>query len=157
MLGAILGGMVGAIPWAIVSHFGWFVGWLGFLIGICAIKGYEILGGRPGKPKVVIIVLATILGVAFGQVAATFITISTMIAGGEIPWLSYGQIPQFFILLLANDADFLFALLKDFGLGLVFAALGIWRLIASVAVESKRTVAVIPRNETPEEPPQEGP
>ena len=39
LLGALVGALVAAIPWAVVSSQGWFVAWLGYLIAILASKG----------------------------------------------------------------------------------------------------------------------
>ena len=46
-VGALLGALVGAIPWFLVSAFTTFyVGWLGFLVGWAAAFGYRKLKGR---------------------------------------------------------------------------------------------------------------
>ena len=41
LLGALVGGLVAAIPWAVVSSQGWFMAWLGYLIAIGASKGND--------------------------------------------------------------------------------------------------------------------
>ena len=47
ILGALLGALVGAIPWFLVSTFtSFYVGWLGFLVGWAAAFGYQKLKGR---------------------------------------------------------------------------------------------------------------
>ena len=47
ILGALLGALVGAIPWFLVSAFtSFYVGWLGFLVGWAAAFGYQKLKGR---------------------------------------------------------------------------------------------------------------
>ena len=38
-VGAVLGAIIGTVPWALASMSGWFVAWLGFLIGFLAQKG----------------------------------------------------------------------------------------------------------------------
>ena len=47
ILGALAGALVGAIPWFQASTFAsFFVGWLGFLVGVAACYGYKLLGGK---------------------------------------------------------------------------------------------------------------
>ena len=47
ILGALLGALVGAVPWLLVSSFtSFYVGWLGFLVGWAAAFGYQKLKGR---------------------------------------------------------------------------------------------------------------
>ena len=47
VIGALLGALVGAIPWFLVSTFtSFYVGWLGFLVGWAAAFGYQKLKGR---------------------------------------------------------------------------------------------------------------
>ena len=46
ILGALLGALVGAVPWFLASTFAsFFIGWLGFLVGIAACYGYRKLRG----------------------------------------------------------------------------------------------------------------
>ena len=47
IVGALLGALVGAVPWFLVSTFtSFYVGWLGFLVGWAAAFGYQKLKGR---------------------------------------------------------------------------------------------------------------
>ena len=47
VVGALLGALVGAVPWFLVSTFtSFYVGWLGFLAGWAAAFGYQKLRGR---------------------------------------------------------------------------------------------------------------
>ena len=47
ILGALLGAMIGAIPWFVASTFtSYFIGWLGFLTGVAACYGYQMFRGR---------------------------------------------------------------------------------------------------------------
>lgn len=49
IIGALLGAIIGAIPWAIVIYFGWFIGYLAFLIAFASFFGYKLLKGPKNK------------------------------------------------------------------------------------------------------------
>lgn len=68
LLGAVLGTIIGMIPWIIITALNWpLVGWLGFVIAFLAKKGYEILGGKPSKAKFPIILISSIVGIFLAQ------------------------------------------------------------------------------------------
>ena len=47
ILGALFGALVGVVPWFLASTFAdFFVGWLGFLVGVAACWGYRLFKGR---------------------------------------------------------------------------------------------------------------
>lgn len=46
IVGALLGALLGGILWVIVYQIGFIAGIVGLVIAICAIKGYELLGGK---------------------------------------------------------------------------------------------------------------
>lgn len=134
LLGALLGALVGAIPWAIAYYFGWFVGWLGFLIGFCTVKGYELFKGKNGLPKVFIVIAAIIIGVILGQLMGDFLTLWMMINKGELDWATYADIPYIYYLALTLDPDILGEILRSLALGLVFAVLGVWKMIKDMVM-----------------------
>ena len=134
-IGAIAGGLVGAIPWAIVYSLGWFVALLGFVIGWLAKKGYELLGGMPGRAKAWIIVIVSLLSVVFAQFLGDAIMLYQAVAQGEL-LIAYGQIPEVLILLL-GDSQYLIATLWDIFLGWLFAFLGLYGIIKEARQEHK--------------------
>ena len=136
-IGAILGALIGAAPWAVAYSFGWFVGWLGFLIGICAVKGYNIFRGKKGMPAVLIIILSIILGVIAGQVLGDILNIVKYINNGEIEGVSLSGIPNLYLYVLLNDSEFFASFLGNFALGLLFAGLGVWKLLTNMISELK--------------------
>ncbi len=74
LLGALLGALIGAIPWYIVStHFDFFVGYLGFLIGICAFFGYKLFrGARNTVYAIAIVILCAIFALLLSMYASCF-------------------------------------------------------------------------------------
>ena len=65
-VGALVGAIIGAVVWALVLNAGYVASLVGLLIGWLAEKGYNLLGGKQGKGKVVILILAVIFGVLLG-------------------------------------------------------------------------------------------
>ncbi|MDR2712347.1 MAG: hypothetical protein LBB91_04450 [Clostridiales bacterium] len=152
-IGAILGAIIGAIPWAIAYHYGRLAAVLGLVIGFCAVKGYEILGGKAGRGKALIIILATAFGVIFGQVAGDFLDLRQMVADGELEGFAYSDIPAlYFYFIIYNTAEFIKASLPNLLLGFVFAGLGIWNIIKSIWTNPS---GIEPANESQEESPKE--
>lgn len=135
-VGALLGSVVGAIPWIIVYLLGWFVGWLGFLIGAASAKGYQLLGGKPGKAKFWIILLCSLFGVVFGNFMAQAFSLFPLISDGTLNF-AYWQTPALVIDLLVIDAEFRSGMIADLGLGVLFAALGCWGVLKQVRQEHK--------------------
>lgn len=143
ILGAVLGGIVGAIPWAVAYYFNWFFAAIGVLIGFCAKKGYELLGGKVCRAKTVVICIVTVLSACVGQFAGEGMALASLIKSGEVA-LSYGDIPQAIIYLLINDADYLSAVVKNLCLGVVFALVGVFCILRASNKEHKdATLGVI--------------
>ena len=73
ILGALLGALVGAVPWFLVTTFAnFYVGWLGFLVGWAAAFGYQKLKGRKSfgfaMVTVVICSLLALVAAEFGSI-----------------------------------------------------------------------------------------
>lgn len=123
-VGALLGAIVGAIPWAIVQYFGYITAIIGLLIGWLAKKGYELLHGKNGKGKIAIIVVAAIIGVVIGNFGADVVYLIGAIGDGTLGGITYGDIPAFIAYMLQTDSEYAAGMLKNIGLGLIFALLG---------------------------------
>lgn len=123
-LGAILGAVVGVIPWVAVYCFGYMASALGLLIGICARKGYELLKGRETKTKGIVILvcvlLAVILAEFVGIVAANF-------ADAKEAGMTLGETVEFVYDWIVTDG--LSAVIRELAIGWLFALLGIGKLL----------------------------
>jgi hypothetical protein len=128
--------IIAAIPWAIAYYFGWFVGWLGYLISIGAKFGYELMDNSKTKQKIVIIAIATIIGVLVGNFMVDIYYLVTMINNKEL-LISYWEIPSVIFYTLANSSEYLQATLSNIGIGLLFGALGMQSTIRSLAQDNK--------------------
>lgn len=129
LLGSLGGAAIGSVVWAIVLNLGYVASVVGLLIGWLAEKGYNLLKGKQGKAKVLILILAIIFGVLLGTLAADVMTLGGMIAGGELPGFTYGDILPLIFMLLTEDAEYASATMSNILMGLLFAALGVFALL----------------------------
>ena len=134
-LGALLGSAVGAVLWAVVLYFGYVASLVGLAIGWLAEKGYNLLKGKQGKGKIVILIIAVIIGVLLGNFGAYGIALVEMISAGQLPGMTFGDIPWMILLMLMEDSGFLMETLSSIGMGLLFAALGVWGLLRRAGAE----------------------
>lgn len=138
-IGALLGAVLGAVVWAFVLSVGYVASIVGYLIGWLASKGYTLLRGKQGPGKIAIIAVVTILAVIIGNFGADVIQIVSMINGGELPGIGYGDIPQIIFLMLTEDTGYLTATLMNLGLGLLFAFLGVFTILRTAKKETTGT------------------
>lgn len=130
-IGALGGALVGAIPWAIVSSFGWFVGWLGFLIALLASKGYDLVKVKANMNKLWCVIIAIIIGVLFGQVLSDIIYIA-------MDSEARGDLAMIFIYYKDHFLDYLKINAANLGMGYLFAALGGFGVIRDIKRESTK-------------------
>ena len=132
LLGALVGALVAAIPWAVVSSQGWFVAWLGYLIAIVASKGYDLMKVKTNMKKLWCVLAAVVIGVFAGQIMSDMIVIATDEELGHM----FSDIFSYYA---NNFGEYLSINIKNLALGYVFAALG----SLSVFVNIKKETALI--------------
>lgn len=135
ILGAFLGAAIGAVLWAVVLNFGYIASVVGLVIGWLAATGYNLLRGKQGKGKVVILIFAVIFGVLLGTFAADAYTLWGMIRDGTLYGYAVSDIPRLIVFLLGADHEYLTATLSNVGLGLLFAGLGVFALLRRTGKE----------------------
>lgn len=134
-IGALLGALVGAVVWAAVLYSGYVASLVGLLVGFLAIKGYDLFKGKQGKAKVLILILAVVFGVLAGTFGADVFSLAMMISNGELPGFVMADIPATIVALLVSDGDYLRATLGNIGMGLLYAALGVFALFIKTGKE----------------------
>lgn len=134
-VGAFLGSALGAVVWALVLMFGYVASLVGLLIGWLSDKGYRLMHGKNGKGKVAILILSVIFGVVIGTIGADVITLLQMIDNGEMPGVVAGDIPALMQYLFLEDPEYRAITLKNIGMGLLFAALGVYWLVIRTGKE----------------------
>lgn len=134
LLGAFIGAVLGSVVWAIVLSMGYVASVIGLLIGWLANKGYDLLKGKQGKGKVVILICAIILGVLLGTILPDAVYLAQGISSGEFP-IGYGDIFPVIVATLISEPEYLSGVLSNGGMGLLFAALGVFALLRKTSKE----------------------
>ena len=134
-LGALAGGLIGAVVWAVVLLLGYVASLVGLLIGFLAEKGYNLAKGKQDKGKIAVLVIVVILAVIVGTFAADAISLAQMIGSGELYEYTYSDIPLLILFLAMNDVEYLMATLGNCGMGLLFAAIGVFGLLRKAKKE----------------------
>lgn len=134
-IGALIGALLGSIVWALILYAGYVASLVGLLIGWLAEKGYNLLKGKQGKGKVAILVIVIILGVLVGTLLPDVVVLAQMIGAGELPGFTYGDIPSMIMMVMAEDAEYMRGTLGNAGMGLLFAALGVFALLRKTKQE----------------------
>ena len=129
LAGALLGALVGAVVWAIVLKLGYVASLVGLLIGWLASKGYDLLKGKQGKGKVVILIFAIIFGVLVGTFGGEFLSAMELLNDGELPGYAIGDLPSLILLLFLDNSEYMAAVIKNILMGLLFAGLGVFALL----------------------------
>ena len=124
ILGAILGAFVGAIPWILVYVYGNLMfSILAFIIALVSFKGYTLLKGKVTKNTPVII----------GVISILIVIISTLII---IPGLILAKkgfdVNIKSIISLYNSSTFVFAIIRDLVIAIIFTILGISGVINQI-------------------------
>ena len=127
-VGALLGGLVGAIPWAIVSSTGWFVAWLGYVIAIAASKGYDLMKVKVSMKKIWFVAVSVVVGVFAGQIMSDMISIAL---DGEVS----GMFWYIFAYYMENLGEYISINASNLILGLIFAALGGFSVLKGIQKE----------------------
>lgn len=129
LLGALVGAILGAVVWAIVLQMGYVAALVGLLIGFLAEKGYNLCKGKQGRGKIVILIVAVIVGVVLGTFFSEWYGVAKLISSGELPGWEISDIPGLILLVLERDADARRVFIGNIGTGLLFAALGVFALL----------------------------
>ena len=132
LLGAVLGTLVGLIPWVLLARAGYFASIAGFLIGLCAKKGYELFRGKLGRPKLVVLIVCSVLGVVLAQYVDVWIQVAIELDGY---FFSFGELTSITTQLILTEPEVLTPFLINLALGLVFALAGLWGVFAQTKQE----------------------
>ncbi len=131
VVGAFLFSLVGGILWFVLYQIGYLAAISGLVGVICAVKGYTFFAKTKNESKQCII-LSTIMTALVLTIAWYFcvgydiyLAYQDWYAAGEVDFTltffeSVASVPYFF-----EDSEILIPYLKDLGIGLLFAVLGV--------------------------------
>ena len=132
IIGAMLGALIGSIPWIVAYHFGWILSVLAFFIALGAFTGYKMFRGPKGR--------------VFAGIAIYSISIVTSVSSFFVYIYVYGCI-YFEYLLSFDDFKYLASyylsdaeVIRSIVVALIFAITGI------VGVHKQIETYAIPRN-----------
>lgn len=140
-VGALIGGLVGTIPWVIIYVLGYIAGLAGLVIGFGAKFGYEKLGGKPGKLKPWIVVLAIIVCVLIGTFAGLCFSVAK-----EFEASVFEVVP--FVLEVIGEPEIFGPMIKDLLIGLAFAIAASYGIFKETRLENKGGVPDVKRLES---------
>lgn len=146
-LGALIGGLVGCIPWVILYTFGYVASIAAVLIALGANLGHKLFGGTEGKARLILVIVLTLLLVPVANFAGTVGQLAYGIHTGELQkeWgvpknsVTVEDALSIVQLTLSDGdaaAEFIGASLKDLGVAYLFAALGLWSVWKKLRVEN---------------------
>jgi len=150
ILGAALGALVGGMLYALIYHFGYVARIGALLIGLLASWGYDLFKGRPGRHKIITVVLCSLVACALATLGGCMLPLLhkyatlgdatramfTELSDGMPTWLTY---------LRANLASASGSFWSGFGIdlliGLLFTGAGcldLLRQAPSAAVDAAK-------------------
>lgn len=146
-VGAFLFSLVGGILWFVLYQIGYVASISGLVGVICAVKGYTFFAktkNESTKCLVISMIIAVLVLVISWYLCIgyeIYLAYQAWYAAGEVDFTlsffdSVRVIPYFF-----EDSEFLIACIKDFGFGLLFAALGIVSYLSSREKKRKKLAA----------------
>ena len=124
IVGALIGGLIGTIPWIILYVYANMVySLLAFIVAMAALKGYELFKGKVDKKLPYIIGAISIICITI----ATLVIIPNLLLVKEIGTTSLANFK-----LLYADSEFAGAIIGDYIMSLLFTILGISGVFASI-------------------------
>jgi len=147
-IGALVGAAIGAVLWTVVGMLGYIASIVGFVIAFLADKGYDLLKGRQGVIKMIVLIICVVLAVAAGTVGTYVWTIHNeyneqlaALTDFEKKYYEIATEAEFMQELL-SDSEVQGEMIKDGGMGLVFGIMGSIGLIS--AAKKKQTQPAAP-------------
>lgn len=138
ILGAVAGALLGGLIWAVVGAFGLISGWIGLLIVVMAIKGYQLLSKREDdKFGTVISVILGLLVIA----PATYLSgawsyyreLNKVIPGYISFWEALAKMPEYL-----SEYNEWGILLQNMAMGYLFAGIASIYFVIGMFAKNKR-------------------
>lgn len=137
IIGALIGAAIGAVAWTLVGMMGYIASIIGFVIAFLADKGYDLLKGRQGVIKMIVLIVCVVLAVCVGTLGTAVWQIhdeytKQVNALTDIEKKYYEIMPESeFMVSVLSESEVQQGLVKDSAMGLLFGILGSFGLIAA--------------------------
>lgn len=148
IIGALIGAAIGAAAWTLVGMAGYIASIIGFVIAFLADKGYDLLKGRQGVCKMIVLIICVVLAVAAGTLGTYVWSIHNEYNEQYLALSEYEK--EYYVIAteaefmkdVLSDSDVQSEMVKDSVLGLVFGIMGSIGLIRS-AKNGKRKASPV--------------
>ena len=124
IVGALLGSLIGVAAIVLLDQLGYVAAVSGIVMGFCALKGYEILGGKLSKLGVVISVIIVILMIWVGTRASWALALQQQIYTEESAFTVFSQFDKAVDSLKAQGVDITADFTESLIMQYVFSAIG---------------------------------
>lgn len=138
IVGALLGSVLGVIVWVLIYQLGYISGIAGLVMIICALKGYELLGGHLSKAGIIISCAISLIMVLVAEQVCVGIEIYNAYKDYyEINFFdAFRSVPSFL-----EEPDLKTAVIGDIIMGYILMAVGAWGTIR----QAYKNVATSPK------------
>ena len=131
-IGALIGSLIGGACIILLGQLGYVAAISGIVLAFCALKGYELLGGKLSTKGIVISIIFMLVVPA----VAFFINVALSVVG-EFPDATFGEALSFVIELTQYDSEMQSAVVTELLMLYGFTALGAFSLVASAFKKKK--------------------
>ncbi len=118
-IAAFIFGLIGTIPWILLSLVGFIASIFGFVIALAALKGFILGAGKLHKSAIIVVVLVVLVAVPFAEI---FLWFTSGLSAGY-------TVIDTLTLLPVVIAENIGTTMLNVGIGYVFAFLGAWKVI----------------------------
>ena len=137
IVGALLGSVLGVIVWVLIYQLGYISGIAGLVMIICALKGYEMLGGPLSKTGIIISCIISLIMVVVAEQVSVGIEIYNVYKEYyEITFFdAFRSVPSFL-----EEPEIKAAIIGDLVMGYLLMVVGAWGTIRQAYKSSSGTV-----------------
>ena len=137
IVGALLGSLLGVVVWVLIYQLGYISAAGGAVMVICALKGYELLGGRLNVTGIIISCVVSVIMLLFAEQVCLSIEIYQAFSDYDITFFdAFQSVPAFL-----EEPEIRNAVLVDLVMGYILLAAGAWGTIHQTYKKNKNTVS----------------
>lgn len=137
IVGALLGSLLGVVVWVLIYQLGYISAIAGLVMIICALKGYEMLGGHLSKAGIIISCLISLVMVIFAEQVCLGLEIFNAYKDYyEISFFdAFRSVPAFL-----EEPEIRTAVIGDLVMGYILMVVGAWGTIRQAYKSTSGTV-----------------